>query len=33
VGRWKTIKEDDDFAEVLTHRTAVQIKVCLLPGS
>ena len=33
VGRWKTIKEDDEFAAVLTHRTAVQIKVCLLPGS
>ena len=28
VGRWKAIKEDEEFAEVLTHRTAVQIKVC-----
>ena len=28
VGRWKAIKEDDEFAEVLAHRTAVQIKVC-----
>lgn len=33
VGRWKAIKEDDEFAEVLADRTAVQIKVCPLATS
>jgi hypothetical protein len=30
VGSWKQIKEDNELADVLSERTTVQIKVCVL---